>query len=176
MTVDLTKIMPGCRVQIGNLVGTVQDKVASRPNKSVVVWDTGWTGEAYNDKLVPVPVVPTYGPGMDRMMARMGTGTAEALRQQVLVDQANALAAVPALIEKKDQATYRDYPAPRGKGRPRTADWLPFSCGDEVVDKGDTRHVGVVQRIEHGAFAVVKWIETGWQSTLKLGRLIKNPN
>lgn len=58
---------------------------------------------------------------------------------------------------------------------PRVSDWLKLNCGDHVVERDlydehqrDGRHVGRVEAIHHGAFAVVKWLDTGWISMLPL--------
>jgi hypothetical protein len=44
-------------------------------------------------------------------------------------------------------------------------------CGDIVVDTDDERHVGRVEAIRHGAFALVCWFETGHKSEIPLVRL-----
>ena len=48
----------------------------------------------------------------------------------------------------------------------RTADWLPYSCGDKVRLVADPRHEGEVTAVRHGARVVVKWDDTGWKSDL----------
>lgn len=62
----------------------------------------------------------TRGPGWGRMMARLGPTRAEALRQQVLREQAAALAdaAAASTATKRDRTTYTDYPPPKhGRNR-----------------------------------------------------------
>lgn len=44
-------------------------------------------------------------------------------------------------------------------------------CGDIVVDTDDERHVGRVEAIRHGAFALVVWIDSGSRSEVPLVRL-----
>jgi hypothetical protein len=54
------------------------------------------------------------------MMARLGPTRAEALRQQVLREQAAALAdaAAASTATKRDRTTYTDYPPPKhGRNR-----------------------------------------------------------
>jgi hypothetical protein len=44
-------------------------------------------------------------------------------------------------------------------------------CGDTVADNDDPRHIGRVEAIRHGAFALVRWHDTGWTSELPVVRL-----
>jgi hypothetical protein len=44
-------------------------------------------------------------------------------------------------------------------------------CGDIVADTDDERHVGRVEAIRHGAFALVRWHDSGWTSEVPIVRL-----
>lgn len=63
-------------------------------------------------------VVPSYGTGYHRMIARLGVDNAETLRLQVLNEQKAALdrAHVDAQ-EKRNRETYKDYPQPQQSKR-----------------------------------------------------------
>jgi len=43
--------------------------------------------------------------------------------------------------------------------------------GDTVADIEDERHVGRVEAIRQGAFAIVKWHDTGWITEVPIERL-----
>jgi hypothetical protein len=47
---------------------------------------------------------------------------------------------------------------------------MKLSCGDRVRERGG-RHIGRVEQIQHGAFVVVRWLDTGWLSVVPLGDL-----
>jgi hypothetical protein len=49
-------------------------------------------------------------------------------------------------------------------------------CGDIVVDIDDERHLGRVEAIRSGAFALVKWSDTGWTSEVPVERLKRVDN
>ena len=50
-------------------------------------------------------------------------------------------------------------------------DWTPLSCGDHIVDTRDERHVGEVRAISSSVWVIVRWLDTGWRSTLHIKRL-----
>jgi len=59
-------------------------------------------------------------------------------------------------------------------------DWIPFRCGDLVVERDSYdkhqrhgRHLGRVEAIFHGAFVRVRWLDNGWISDMRFTDLIK---
>jgi hypothetical protein len=60
---------------------------------------------------------------------------------------------------------------PRSANRPRVSDWLGLNCGDRVYCHDDPRHVGRVEAIHHGAYALVKWDDSNWREEVALGLL-----
>ena len=52
----------------------------------------------------------------------------------------------------------------------RVSDWMKLRCGDLVTDRHDDRHVGRVEAIRHGAFALVRW-QNGWVSEVPIQSL-----
>jgi len=143
MTSKFAIFDPGCRVRLKKdprHTGVVLDPgfwtafplTAALCDVVRVRWDeTNWLSDEAVDGLEAVPVEPMYGPGMDRMMARMGGETAEALRQKVLEDQAKAQVDVLSDPPQppRDRQTYRDYPAPRHSKQDEPA---PGQLGDKV--------------------------------------------
>ena len=50
-------------------------------------------------------------------------------------------------------------------------DWMKLHTGHIVVDRDNPQHIGRVEAIRHGFFAVVKWADTGWTTKVPIGRL-----
>jgi len=65
-------------------------------------------------------------------------------------------------------------PPKPSRSRPRVGDWLPFACGDRVYCLDDPRHIGRVEAVMHGAYALVRWPElSGAIEEVALGLLAK---
>ena len=48
---------------------------------------------------------------------------------------------------------------------------MKLHTGHIVVDRDNPQHIGRVEAIRHGFFAVVKWADTGWTTKVPIGRL-----